>query len=202
MWRCGDGHFFEVSPLASDAFLTTLHPLLVNVLQTVDHFEISCLEAPFSWLNKRRNRMGRDLNWILCLASKKCIGGTPLKHPPYNPDFAPCDFWAFPTMKRELRGKKFRRDQRSAARFREVGGACKNRTSTKFRLGVIRLVHELFKWPSYSNHKSYSVSQVCVLKLKFSLCLTKHNVTKMCWESGGIAPCILNFVCIREKNTR
>jgi hypothetical protein len=32
-------------------------------------------------------------------------------------------FWAFPTMKRELRGKKFRSDQRSAARFREVGGA-------------------------------------------------------------------------------
>jgi hypothetical protein len=35
----------------------------------------------------------------------------------------PCDFWAFPTMKREFRGKKFRSDQRSAARFREVIGA-------------------------------------------------------------------------------
>jgi hypothetical protein len=35
----------------------------------------------------------------------------------------PMYFWAFPTMKRELRGKKFRSDQRSAARFREVGGA-------------------------------------------------------------------------------
>jgi hypothetical protein len=33
------------------------------------------------------------------------------------------DFWAFPTTKRELRGKKFGSDQRSAARFREVGGA-------------------------------------------------------------------------------
>jgi hypothetical protein len=32
-------------------------------------------------------------------------------------------FRAFPIMKRELRGKKFRSDQRSAARFREVGGA-------------------------------------------------------------------------------
>jgi hypothetical protein len=28
----------------------------------------------------------------------------------------------FPTMKCEIRGKKFRSDQRSAARFREVGG--------------------------------------------------------------------------------
>jgi hypothetical protein len=30
---------------------------------------------------------------------------------------------AFPTMKRELRGKKFRSDQLSATRFRKVGGA-------------------------------------------------------------------------------
>jgi hypothetical protein len=34
-WRCGDGLFFEVPPLASDALLTTLHPFLENVLQTV-----------------------------------------------------------------------------------------------------------------------------------------------------------------------
>jgi hypothetical protein len=46
--KCGDDLFFEVPPLASDALPTTLHPLLQNVLQTVDHFEISCLEAPSS----------------------------------------------------------------------------------------------------------------------------------------------------------
>jgi hypothetical protein len=34
------------------------------------HFEISCLGAPFSWLEKPRNRLGRDLNWILCSAWK------------------------------------------------------------------------------------------------------------------------------------
>jgi hypothetical protein len=62
LWRCGDGLSFEVPPLASDALLTTLHPLLENVLQTVDHFEISCLGAPFSRLETPRNRMGRDLN--------------------------------------------------------------------------------------------------------------------------------------------
>jgi hypothetical protein len=65
LWRCDDGVFFEVLPLASDAVLTTPHPLLENVLQTVDHFEISCLGAPFSRLEKPRNRMGRDLH---CLA--------------------------------------------------------------------------------------------------------------------------------------
>jgi hypothetical protein len=35
----------------------------------------------------------------------------------------PMRFLSFPTMKRELRDKKSRSDQRSAARFREVGGA-------------------------------------------------------------------------------
>jgi hypothetical protein len=64
MWRCGDSLFFEIPPLASDILLTTLHSLLENVLQTVDHFEI-CLGGPFSWLEKPRNRMGRDLDCIV-----------------------------------------------------------------------------------------------------------------------------------------
>jgi hypothetical protein len=63
--RCDDALFFEVLLLASDALLTTLHPLLENVPETIDHFEISCLGAPFSWLEKPRNRMGRDLD---CMA--------------------------------------------------------------------------------------------------------------------------------------
>jgi hypothetical protein len=62
---CGDGLFIKVSPLANDALLTTLHPLLENVLQTVEHFEISCLGAPFSWLAKPKNLMGIDLD---CMA--------------------------------------------------------------------------------------------------------------------------------------
>jgi hypothetical protein len=39
-----------------------------------------------------------------------------------RPDLAQCNFWVFPTMEREFRGKKFRSDQQYAARFREVGG--------------------------------------------------------------------------------
>jgi hypothetical protein len=62
-WRCGDGLFFEVPPLKIDALLTTLHLILENVLQTVDHFEISCLGAPFSLLEKPRNRMRRMTVW-------------------------------------------------------------------------------------------------------------------------------------------
>jgi hypothetical protein len=48
LWRSGDHFFFEEPPLASDELVTTLHPLLGNVLQTVDHFEIPFLGAPFS----------------------------------------------------------------------------------------------------------------------------------------------------------
>jgi hypothetical protein len=116
LWRCGDGLFFEVPPLASDA-------LLEDVLQTIDHLEISCLGAPFSWLEKPRNRMGRDLD---CMADV-LLGFHRFTFSNLNTEFnsylAPCNFWAFPTMKRELCSKKFLSDQWSAARFREVGGA-------------------------------------------------------------------------------
>jgi hypothetical protein len=49
--------FFEEPPLESKALLTTLHPLLKNVLQIINHSEI-CLGAPVSWLEKPRNHMG------------------------------------------------------------------------------------------------------------------------------------------------
>jgi hypothetical protein len=42
--------------MASDALLTTLHPFLENVLQTVDHFEISCLGAPLPRLEKKKQK--------------------------------------------------------------------------------------------------------------------------------------------------
>jgi hypothetical protein len=123
LWRCDDGLFYEVPPLASDALLTTFHPLLEYVLQIVDHFEISCLGAPFSWLEKLRNLMGRDLDCMadVLMGFHRSTFSKP--NTEFHSYFDPCDFWAFPTMKMELRGKKFRSDQRSAARFREVGGA-------------------------------------------------------------------------------
>jgi hypothetical protein len=103
---------------------------------------------------------------FIASAWKKWIGGTPSEHSPYSPDLAPCNFWAFPSMKRELRGKKFRSDQRSATRFREVGRALqevhllprevlrkrdRHHTSTKFQLRVIRWVYELCKRLPYNS---------------------------------------------------
>jgi hypothetical protein len=40
------------------------------------------------------------------------IGGRALKYPLYNPGLAPCDFWTFPTLKRQLRGKSFSSDDK------------------------------------------------------------------------------------------
>jgi hypothetical protein len=109
--------------LAIDALLTTLHPLLENVLQTVVRFDISCLGAPFSWFEKPRNRMGRDLDCMADFLMGFYRSTFSKPNTEFNSDLDPCDFWAFPTMKKELRGKKFRSDQLSTARFREEGGA-------------------------------------------------------------------------------
>jgi hypothetical protein len=100
------GFFFEVPPLASDALLTTFHPLLENVLQTVGHLAMSCLEAPFSWLEKPRNHMGQDLDCMadVLMGFHRSTFSKP--NTEFNSDLPPCDFWAFPTMKNELRGKK------------------------------------------------------------------------------------------------
>jgi hypothetical protein len=107
--------------LASDALLTTLHPLLKNMLQTIDHFGISCLGTPFSQLEKPRNHTGQDLNLIVdvLIGFHRSIFPSQTE---FNSNLAPCNFWAFPTMK-ELQGKKFQSDQWSAASFQEVGGA-------------------------------------------------------------------------------
>jgi hypothetical protein len=70
LWRCGDGLFFEVSPLSSDALLTTLHPLIENVLQTVGRkLQEDSVTGGFDlliWFEKSRIRMGQDLDCNGC----------------------------------------------------------------------------------------------------------------------------------------
>lgn len=46
---------------------------------------------------------------VATAAIHRC-GFEQLRHPPYSPDLAPSDFYLFPKMKKELRGKKFRDD--------------------------------------------------------------------------------------------
>jgi hypothetical protein len=60
-WRS----LFRSTSLGKRCTFYNASPTLENVLQTIDHFEISCLRAPFSWLGKPRNCMGRYLD---CMA--------------------------------------------------------------------------------------------------------------------------------------
>jgi hypothetical protein len=81
-------------------------------------------EFPFHcWKSPEIAWAGRDLDCMADVLKGFHRSTFPKPNTEFNSDLAPCDFWAFPTVKRELRGKKFRSDQRSAARFWEVGGA-------------------------------------------------------------------------------
>jgi hypothetical protein len=102
-----DGLFFKVSPLASDALLITPHLLLENVLHTVDHLKISCLGAPFSWLEKPRNCRRQDLDCMAVVLMGFHQSTFYKPNMEFNSDFVPCNFWAFLTMKSKLCGKKF-----------------------------------------------------------------------------------------------
>jgi hypothetical protein len=63
------------------------------------------LKDPFlGWSNLQDNVRPRTAEVAMDALTE--IGGTASEHLPYSPDFAPCEFWAFPTMKTELRGKK------------------------------------------------------------------------------------------------
>jgi hypothetical protein len=66
--------------------------------------------------------MGRDLDCMadILMGFHRYAFSKPKTE--FNSYLGQCDFWAFPTMNMELRGKKFQSDQRSAASFREVGG--------------------------------------------------------------------------------
>jgi len=82
LWRCGDGLLFKVPPLASDALLM-LHLLLENVLQTIDHFKISCLVVGKA---QKSHWMRSELNSVVSLEK---VDETLLEHPPCSPDLAP-----------------------------------------------------------------------------------------------------------------
>ena len=60
------------------------------------------------------------------LAALTEIGGTALKHPPHSPNLAPCDFWALPTLKRQLRGKRLSSDEVRNATAAELKGMSQN----------------------------------------------------------------------------
>ena len=70
-------------------------------------------------VRRKRPEMWAARNWQLhhdnapahsahLIQSYLAKNSTPLvRHPPYSPDMAPCDFWLFPKLKTTLKGKRF-----------------------------------------------------------------------------------------------
>ncbi|PNF23576.1 hypothetical protein B7P43_G04958 [Cryptotermes secundus] len=51
-----------------------------------------------------------ELSGVTSLSVRQFLtknGMTPVPHPPYSPNLAPCDFFLFPRMKRDVKGKRF-----------------------------------------------------------------------------------------------
>jgi hypothetical protein len=57
-----------------------------------------------------RNLMGRDVDCMVDVLMGFHRSTFSKPNTEFNSNLAPCDFWAFPTMKSELPGKKFRSD--------------------------------------------------------------------------------------------
>jgi hypothetical protein len=133
-----DSPYYSLSELCGGAVTVSFSKYLpwqeMNFLQRSTHFWNTCCrplitskflasELRFHGWKNPRNLMGRNLYCMtdFLMGFHRSTFSKP--NTEFNSDLVPCDFWAFPTMKRELQGKKFRRDQLSATRFREVGGA-------------------------------------------------------------------------------
>lgn len=95
------------------------HEFLENGKTVNSDFYIDVLRRFREKLRKKRPEMWKSGDWILQHdgASSHVSAKTrdymeknkvnTLPHPPYSPDLAPCDFFLFPTLKKNLSGTKF-----------------------------------------------------------------------------------------------
>jgi hypothetical protein len=167
LWRCGYGLFFEVLPLASDALLTTLHPLLGNVLQTVDHFEISCLGAPFSWLEKPLKSHGArsELNFVFGLG--KVDRWNPIRTSAIQSRSRPMRFLGFPNHEEGARRQETSKWTTVCSTFSRSGWSVVRIASlAKAGTSKKRPSPHLHRVPSRSNKVSPQTSQTALVYVR------------------------------------
>lgn len=63
-----------------------------------------------------------------------------INHPPYSPELAPCNYYLFPNMKKELRGKKFSSDEEEKD---AVSAYFEDKSEYFFSMVCIRLLNDL-----------------------------------------------------------
>jgi len=104
--------FFEIRGIVHNEF--------VPEGQTVNaQFYCSVLRRLRNDIRRKRPELWRAGKWLLhddnapshrALATREFLthnNVTTFSHPPYSPDLAPCDFFLFPKMKLQLRGRRF-----------------------------------------------------------------------------------------------
>lgn len=74
-------------------------------------------------------------------AVRQC-GFTEVEHPPYSPDMAPSDYYLFPNLKRDLRGRKFSSDEELQA---AVFSHFEDKNCDYFYKGLEMLIHRCQK---------------------------------------------------------
>lgn len=120
-------------------------PLEEQHTVTADWYTQRCLPTVFRAWQQRRPATGtRGLLIHHDNASAHTAGRTKdflategvqtLSHPPYSPDLAPCDFFLFPEVKKQLRGQRFESQEDAVREFvRAVNDVTKETYSDVFR---------------------------------------------------------------------
>lgn len=103
-------------------------PLEEGRTVTAEWYTTVCLPEVFKQLQEKRRLHGVLLHHDNAPAHTAArtidfIHGTGvqlLSHPPYSPDLAPCDFFLFPKVKKQLRGKRFESVEAAIAALNEI----------------------------------------------------------------------------------
>lgn len=82
----------------ADHYITALKTLKIHISRKRRHLVRK-------WILHHDNARPHTAARVLEFLTKSKI--TVMKHPPYSPDLAPCDFWMFPKLKEALRGQTF-----------------------------------------------------------------------------------------------
>ncbi|KAI6661502.1 Histone-lysine N-methyltransferase SETMAR-like [Oopsacas minuta] len=100
---------------------------------TADWYTTVCLPKVITAIESQREKTG--IRGILlhhgnasshtAIRTREFLENSGLKtlpHPPYSPDLAPCDFWLFPRLKDQLRGRRFSTNEElRGALFQAIG---------------------------------------------------------------------------------
>jgi hypothetical protein len=193
LWRCDDGLFFEVPPLASDALLTTLHPLLETCCRPLMTSKFLASKLPFhGWKSP-------EIAWgEICTVWRMFYWGPLFPSRTQNSiQISPHAITGlFQPWKRSSEARNFEVINGLQHVFEKWVERCKkciarqgwyfekecHRIFTNFRVGVIMWVQEFCKWPSYKFHKVVFIfgssirraDSVCVTSSLKTLLLTRE----------------------------